>query len=57
MTQRLAKIGMKQSNVFKILFEIMDELRSESYFGDEQNDGLLFGESMSAKLDVDIGFA
>ena len=48
---------MEQSDIGEMLRKIADELGSEGDFGDEQNDGLVFGERASAELDIDVGFA
>ena len=38
-------------------FEDLDELRGESDFGDEEDDGFALVEGFGGELEVDVGFA
>ena len=50
-------LGMEQDNIFKEVLEVLDELRGEGDFWNEQNDGFARGELALGEFDIDIGFA
>lgn len=43
--------------IAKSLFEDLNKLASEGDFGDEENSGLIFLDSIRGELKIDIGFA
>ena len=57
MANGLGLFGVEQDNVFKMLLEVENELRSEGDFWDEQDKRLAFGESLFGELDIDVSLA
>ncbi len=50
-------LRVEQDDVFEVVLEILDELRSEGDFGNKQNDGLASSKGLPSECKINVSFA